>query len=390
MKSINIAGKTLKLASRWARMGAFLIDGTLLAAILLISLFLLSTAVSSSLVLVLLSAALWILGSRSGIRGRTLIIAQVLLVFLHAQGVSDDFESSFLVSAALWMLGLFFMDGFKNGQGLGKKLLSLQVLRLKDGAPCTFKDSFIRRLSGIFQPLDMLWAFGKKRQRMGDKFAETVVVKLEDESEEIKGTTETLEKVLDTAILEMQHRLTEARQKVDASIGIEKQLQNAYEGALVQAERCEERAAIAVQAGREELAREDLARRNEYLQLASQYKAQWEEQKRVVAQLTELLETLQQKTAETQRKREAVIAQYKNVEAQKHIRQTLAELQGGEAFERLGQMEQEATEASILTKAAAEVDVEFKDAKSAREFARYADDASLDADLAELKAKLQK
>ena len=90
------------------------------------------------------------------------------------------------------------MDGFRNGHGIGKRLLSLQVLRLKDGQPCTFKDSFIRRLAGIFQPFDFLWTLGKNRQRLGDKFAETVVVKLEPELEQTEVKTEDPEKVLET------------------------------------------------------------------------------------------------------------------------------------------------------------------------------------------------
>ena len=260
----------------------------------------------------------------------------------------------------------------------------------EDGKPATFKDSFVRRLSGIFQPLDSFWSFGKKRQRMGDKFADTVVVELASEVEEIEpAETEEPEKLLDDAIVEMTNRLAEARQKVDASIGIEKQLQNAYEGALAQAERCEERAAIAIQAGREDLAREDLARRNEYRQLAQRYKTQWEEQQRIVSQLTVLLETLQQKTAETQRKRDVVIAQHRNVDAHEHLRQMLEEVQDNKASALLEEMEQDVSDASTLAKAAAEVDAEFSDAKRDREFAAYAEEASIDEELAELKTKFQ-
>ena len=82
------------------------------------------------------------------------------------------------------------MDGFGDGQGPGKKLLSLQVLRLKNGKPCSVKDSFVRRLTSIFQPLDSFWTFGKERQRMGDKLAETVVVKLVPELEASETETE--------------------------------------------------------------------------------------------------------------------------------------------------------------------------------------------------------
>ena len=386
MKSLKIAGKTFTLASRLSRLFAFFVEGTLLAASLLL-LFFLQFSVGTWLFFALLTFALWRFGPKINLGIGARVIAQFALIFLLSQGPFHPFP---WIVPTLWCLGMLFMDGFKNGQGLGKKLLSLQVIRMKDGKPATFKDSFVRRLSGIFQPLDSFWSFGKKRQRMGDKFADTVVVELASEVEEIEpAETEEPEKLLDDAIVEMTHRLAEARQKVDASIGIEKQLQNAYEGALAQAERCEERAAIAIQAGREDLAREDLARRNEYRRLAQRYKTQWEEQQRIVSQLTVLLETLQQKTAETQRKRDVIIAQHRNVDAHEHLRQMLEEVQDNKAFELLEKMEQDVSDASTLAKAAAEVDAEFSDAKRDREFAAYAEEASIDEELAELKTKFQ-
>jgi phage shock protein A len=271
-----------------------------------------------------------------------------------------------------------------------KKLLSLQVLRLKNGKPCTVKDSFIRRLTSIFQPLDSFWTFGKQRQRMGDKLAETVVVKLAPEPEELETETEDPEKILENAIVEMTNRLSDARQKVDASIGVEKLFQNAYEGAVAQAERWQERAVINLKTGREDLARGDLGKRNEYQRLANQYKKQGEEQEQVVQALSDLLEHLQQKTMEAEGKKATVVAQHRNVNAEAHLREMLEEIQDNKAFETLVKMEQDATEASTLAKAAAEVDVAYQDTKLAREFASYAEEASLEKDLTELKAKLQK
>ena len=386
MKSIKIAGKTFRLASRLSRLFAFFVEGTLLAASLLL-LFFLQLEVAPWLFFALLTFALWRFGPRINLGVGARVITQVALVFLLSQPPFHPFP---WLLPALWGLGMLFMDGFTNGQGVGKKLLSLQVIRVKDGKPATFKDSFVRRFSGIFQPLDFAWSFGKKRQRMGDKFADTVVVELASEVEEIeRAETEEPEKLLDAAIVEMTNRLAEARQKVDASIGIEKQLQDAYQGALAQAGRCEERAAIAIQAGREDLAREDLAHRNEYRQQAQRYKAQWEEQQRIVAQLGVLLETLEQKTAATRQKRDVVIAQHRNVDAHEHLRQMLEEVQDNEAFELLEKMERDVSDASTLAKAAAEVDAEFADAKRDREFAAYAQEASIDEELAELKTKFQ-
>ena len=371
MSIIKVAGKKFKLASRWARLGAFLLDVGLLGV----------------------CQALLIFGGFALFR---------LFDGFNFHNAADMTSVSVAtLSVVLWLYGLFFMDGFKTGGGFGKRLLSLQIVRLEDGEPANFKDAFIRRFVGIFQPIDWLFALGKEKQRMGDKLAKTVVVKLDTEPIEFVTETETesevkagaetsdLEKVLGDVIREITNRFSEAKQKVDASIGIEKQFQNAHEGAIVQAERCEERAIMAIEAGREDLAREDLAQRNEYRQLASSYKTQWEEQKRVVAHLTTLFETLQQKTEETERKRNQVIAQHTNVDAHEHLRQSLTELQDSKAFEILRKVEQNATEAAALAKAASEVDVEFKDVKLHREFASYAEDASIDKDLAELKARLQ-
>ncbi len=148
MKSIKIGKKKFKLASRMARLYALFIDVVLL--------------------------------------GSVQVVFTLPFLFLEPWMYLSTPAFSALFTAALWTSGLLFIDGFRNGQGVGKKLLSLQVLRLKDGKPCTFKDAFLRRLAGVFQPLDFLWSLGEKRQRMGDKLAETVVVRFEPESENWK------------------------------------------------------------------------------------------------------------------------------------------------------------------------------------------------------------
>lgn len=356
MKSIKIAGKKFILASRMKRFYAFFID------------FAVISAVQSVFVLLLVMISLLIFGSN-------MLVAGV--------GIS---LFSYILSTALWIFGLFFIDGFRKGQGIGKKLLSLQVVRLKDGKPCTFKDAFVRRFAGLLQPLDFLWSLGSKRQRLGDKFAETVVVDFEPEQEHIE--TEDPEEVLEAAIVTMKNKLSEARQKVDASISVEREFQNAYEDAVLQANRWQERAVINLKADREDLAREDIEKRNEYRRLAEQGKTQWEEQKQVVQALSDLLEHLQQKLMETEGKKTVVVAQHRNVDAEAHLREMLKEIQDSKALETLTKMEQDATEASTLAKAAAEVDVAYQDTKLEREFSSYAEEASIDKDLAELKSKL--
>ena len=374
MASIKIAGKKFKLASRMARLYALFIDIAILGAV-------------QSVFGILLSVVGFVFFSSdpSNVDG-SFDPSNQLRILWTLTGLSGV---AYLCSSALWIFGLFFMDGFRKGQGIGKKLLSLQVLRLKDGKPCTFKDAFARRLAGIFQPFDFLWSLGKKQQRLGDKLAETVVVKYEPEPEQTEVETEDPERVLESVIVEMKNRLSEAQEKVAASIGVEKQFQDAYEGAIAQAEQWQERALIVLKAGREDLAREDLEKRNEYRRLADQYKTRWDEQKQIVRDLNELLEHLQQKTMEAEGKKTAVVAKHRNVDAEAHLREMLKEIQNNKSFETLTKMDQDATEAATLAKAAVEVDVAYQDARLEREFSSYAEEASLDKDLAELKAKLQ-
>ena len=374
MSIVKVIGEKFKLASRWARVGAFLLDIGLLGFFQ---------------ALVILSG---------------FIIYPFFDDFLNLYEPNSDFLTTStitLLSTALWIFGILLMDGVGKGSGFGKRLMSLQIIRLKDGKPANMKDVFVRRFSGLFQPIDWLFAVGKERQRMGDKLAKTIVVQLDSPLVEIIPETEAekvreketeekdLEKVLEDVIHEITNRFSEAKQKVDASIGIEKQFQNAHDNAVAQAAKCEERAVISLQAGREDLAREDLAQRNEYRNLANRYKTQWEEQKQTVQHLTTLLDTLHQKTQQTQRERDVVLAQHRNVDAQEHLQQTLTELQGNKAFEILKKMGQNVTEAAALAKAASEVDVEFKNVEVNHEFVNYAEDEAIEKELADLKQKIQ-
>ena len=396
MKFIEVAGKKLKLASRFARLFAFFIDGMLVAGVLSILVFLfdaMGSGIGPSLIRIgLLSALLWTLGPKTKITQvadeSAFPLVQISIIALFGPWLNYGLDTLLWGATAIGAAILFFIDGFGDGQGPGKKLLSLQVLRLKNGKPCSFKDSFVRRLAGIFQPLDFFWTLGEKKQRMGDKLAETVVVKLDAVPEALETETEDPEKILENAIVEMTNRLSDARQKVDASVGVEKLFKNAYEGAVAQAERWQERAIINLKAGREDLAREDLGKRNEYQRLAAQYKKQREEQEQVVQALSDLLEHLQQKTMEAEGKKATVVAQHRNIDAEVHLRETLKEIQNNQAFETLANMEKKATEAATLAKAAAEADVAYQNVALEREFSGYAEEASLDKDLTELKAKL--
>jgi uncharacterized RDD family membrane protein YckC len=90
-----------------------------------------------------------------------------------------DSSPLFIVAWAFAILYILLADGLPGGQSLGKKLLRMRVIDEKSGRACTFGGSFLRNLMLAFLgPIDWIFIFGRKHQRLGDKAAGTIVVKL--------------------------------------------------------------------------------------------------------------------------------------------------------------------------------------------------------------------
>lgn len=85
-------------------------------------------------------------------------------------------------SLTIWALYSFILEGWK-GQTFGKWLTGVIVVK-EDGSPCDFMASFVRNLlrliDGLFLYLVglLFMAFSDRRQRLGDRLAGTVVVRV--------------------------------------------------------------------------------------------------------------------------------------------------------------------------------------------------------------------
>jgi uncharacterized RDD family membrane protein YckC len=73
---------------------------------------------------------------------------------------------------------LLFSDGFKGGRSFGKRVMKTAVIDSHDGKPCSYWQSLVRNIMQILGIFDWLFIFGKKRQRLGDIAAATVVVRV--------------------------------------------------------------------------------------------------------------------------------------------------------------------------------------------------------------------
>jgi len=82
-----------------------------------------------------------------------------------------------VVGAILGALYTLLADGLEGGQSFGKRLVGIRVVSMTTGAPCTFGQSFVRNLLlMLLGPIDWIFIFGERHQRLGDKAAGTIVV----------------------------------------------------------------------------------------------------------------------------------------------------------------------------------------------------------------------
>lgn len=81
------------------------------------------------------------------------------------------------VTGAFCVLYYFLADGLEGGQSWAKRWLGIAVVDARTGAPCGFGQSFVRNLTlAVLGPIDWLFIFVGRKQRLGDMVAGTLVV----------------------------------------------------------------------------------------------------------------------------------------------------------------------------------------------------------------------
>ena len=146
------------------------------------------------------------------------------------------------------------------------------------------------------------------------------------------------EKMLNQLIVDMNQQLIESKKSVAAAIADEKRLERQVKENLAAGQEWERKAMLAVRAGKDDLAKEALIRKQDFDKTATQYKEQWEAQHDSVEKLKSALRGLQQKIEEAQRKKNLLIARSRRAEAQKKINETIGGMADTSAFEAFEQM----------------------------------------------------
>jgi len=205
------------------------------------------------------------------------------------------------------------------------------------------------------------------------------------------SSAENPEKMLNQILVDMRSQLAKAKQQVAAAIADEKRLRDQADSERRQADDWEKRAMLAVQEGRDDLAKQALVRQGEHHQHAEQLELTWQAHQAETEKLKASLRDLNDKIEEAKRKKNLLLARQRRAQAQKRIAETMSSLSEKSAFEAFARMEERIEQNERQIKASAEIDEEFQGDRLAKDFKQLEKSAgtmSADMQLLALKQKM--
>lgn len=196
------------------------------------------------------------------------------------------------------------------------------------------------------------------------------------------------EKMLNQLVLDMRSQLAKAKQQVASAIADEKRLQAQVEQEKKQAADWEKRAMLAVQEGRDDLAKQALLRHAEHMTAAAQLEETWRKHAAETENLKASLRALNDKIEEAKRKKNILIARQRRAEAQRRIHETMSSMSDQSAFEVFERMSERIEQNERKALAAAELSEELEGDQLQKQFAALEYKADADTQLLELKRKM--
>src|ERR1041385_1810265 len=196
------------------------------------------------------------------------------------------------------------------------------------------------------------------------------------------------EKMLNQLIVDMRTQLAKAKQQVAAAIADEKRLAAQVDDERKAAEDWERRAVLAVQEGRDDLAKQALLRHNEHAQGALQLHDTWVKHREETERLKLSLRQLNDRIEEARRKKNILIARQKRAEAHKRIQETMSSIGDKSVFETFERMAEQIEHEERKLIAAAEVNEDLTGDSLVKQFQRLEVKADADQQLLDLKRKM--
>jgi len=205
------------------------------------------------------------------------------------------------------------------------------------------------------------------------------------------SSAENPEKMLNQILIDMRSQLAKAKQQVAAAIADERRLRDQVDSEYKEGQEWERRAMLAVQEGRDDLAKQALLRQNEHASHAQQLEATWTAHQAETEKLKNSLRDLNDKIEEAKRKKNLLIARQRRAQAQKRIHDTMSSLSEKSAFEAFARMEERIENNERQLKASVEIEEEFTGDRLAQDFKqleRSATTNTVDSQLLALKQKM--
>lgn len=192
------------------------------------------------------------------------------------------------------------------------------------------------------------------------------------------------EKILEQTVMDMQEDLIQLRQAVAGAIASQKRTERQYHQAETTSQEWYQRAQLALQKGDERLAREALARRKSYQEMANTLKTQIEQHGTIVNQMKDNMRGLESKISEAKAKKDMFIARVRSAKASERLNEVIGNMKSGgslNVFERMEEkvMQLEAQSDAIADLGTSDIEKKFRALESG---------SDLDVELAELKAKM--
>lgn len=193
------------------------------------------------------------------------------------------------------------------------------------------------------------------------------------------------EKIINQTLIDMRQAQYEARMEVSRAIAEGKKLERDVQGHRSESEDWYRKAEAALKAGREDLAREALRRRQAAADLAEGLDEQLKTHEDIIEKLKTQLRALDAKISEAERKRQILIARVKRADAQKSINAVLNRIDTSKAAAAFDRMSSKVD--GMEDRLAAEAEL-ANDLSMDEEFAALEIDDGVEDELARLKASL--
>lgn len=200
------------------------------------------------------------------------------------------------------------------------------------------------------------------------------------------GDAEDPEKLLEQTVMDMEDDLIRLRQAVAQAIATQKRTERQSSHAKSTAEEWYQRAQLALRKGSDELAREALTRRKSYLETAQVFDQHLGQQRGVVKQLKQNMLTLERKLAEAKTKKDMYIARAQSAKAAQQLNEMLGGLTTDNSMVAFERMEDRVQELEAKSEAIAELNSSSLEQR----FADLEGEGDVDAELAALKAQIDR